>query len=1205
MIEDQEDKVVAPVIPEKIPGLIEEDFTQPRIYQGYETAGDTARKKAKAEDHNSVLGNMHDAFVSGDNFGASVYGALSDADEGGPVDPTWRGARAISWADANPQIPLEQRWRYLSASNEKHAELILDRATRNQQLQAELEIRDGMSPAISSFLASVVDIDIPIAIAGGALSKGGRMLATLTKAQKFLRVIDPPRLARGAIGGGATFGSVGAINYATDPNAEWAVVPTMGVLGAAIGLIVPGGGKIAKQMSDANKKTMDHVAQAIDEPVDYLKRNPAGDAFGFHERALAEREAYDEAIANPPLNADGTPMKIEPKMPFAVAVDKIEASPIDADDLAGSTVGSKQFQGVTEGIGLSNLTAPQQAIIAKAKQELGASGAEVQMYDDVVQMEKKYGKVGVAASRLKDAMQSTWVQSNFHKLFRPNSAVAKLLATKMYTNPEGIIRNQNAADAMMRQYEWDILTQLTPFHDGFTQFVKDTYPAAGHFEKFKNQLSHRDAYHREVLAEGQARMYDPPGTVRNIPKYIKDAADARDAFWRKEIEQANGLHGESARFGWKGIRERAGYSPQQLNANKVNKVLTDLNARFGKNSRKMLNTIIAKAYMAADPNIALKDAMIWGTATVDNALLKDTAGSTNLVGILMDGGPEALFKVLERNGVSKNEANRLIDTLINRGKEKGREGHLKRRLDIDLRGTIDGVHMMDLFDTDLLQQHNRRGRQSAGMAAMARIGIDSRKSMNEMKDTILAEQQARGRPVARATVGEKVEDFLDAPQEITGDDIDAMFSYFTGDPITGGMSPAYSRIRKITGLSLLNQLGLTSAGEFGVLWSAYGMTHFLNELPAAIKQAWKDKGSPLVEDLHRVGMMVPEERLRPDGGQYELDRLNISDVQDFAQKVDNGLNQALHLQAKLSGFNLVRRVQQNMAAHLFTARLFEGVRGKAVTTRTPFSPERLRDIGVESANDTARINRMAQAATFDASGRFEKIDFSQWTDQDMQWYKRRLYNAVDKYVHLARAGETSYWFHKDGLASLFFHLKSFPLTAMAKQAYRNARIGDEEAVHAFLFGLATSGMIYGARQVINGRPENLEPMRLVEGALNYSNFTGWGMMWSNPLMQLMGVDAGDNGRGSDGIFAVPAAFSVLQRLSDIPGIPGRTLLNGGYTNRDIRALQAMPIVGNIYGAPVIWNALKPNHNAPLKAKKVITEDLAPEETLTPDFTRPK
>lgn len=1159
------------VLPEKIPGLIDEGFSVPRIYSNADTVADAAAIKVEAEKNNSILGNFGDAFVSGDNFGAQVWGALSDADEGGEVDPTWRGSRAISWADAHPDIPLEQRWRYLSASNEKHAELIHERATRNQRTQRELELRDGMSPMIAGVAASLIDIDLPLAMFGGAMSKGARVLATGTKAKRFFRVLEPQRAIRGAVGGGATFGAMGTINYATDPNAEWAVIPTLGVLGAGIGLIIPGGGKIAKAMSDVNNRTADNLVQAIEEPIDYLRRNPAGDTFGFHERTAAEVAEYEAKLAEPKV--EGVE-KIEPTMPFAVSMDKVELSPID--EFGGSTVGSTQFNRPVQGLGKDSLTPPQQAIVDKAERELGASNAEVDMYDDVVQMEKKYGRVGVAASRLKDAMQSTWVGANFHKMFRPNSAVAKLLATRMFTNPEGIVRNQNAADAIMRQYEMDILSTLQPFHDGFTQFVKDTYPQAGHRERFFNQLAQRDAYHRAVLAEGQARMYDPPGTVRNIPQYIKDAADARDAFWRKEIEQANGLAGESARFGWKGIRERAGYSPQKLNADKVNKVLTTLNARFGKNSRKMLNSIIAKAYMAADPNIVLKDAQIWATATVDNALMKNTAGGTNLIGILMDGGPEALFRVLERNGVAKNEANRLIDTLISRGKEKGREGHLKRRLDIDLRGTIDGVHMMDLFDTDLLQQHNRRGRQSAGMGALARIGIDSRKSIQEMKDTILAEQAAKG-PRAAPGVGvrEKVEDFLDGPQEITGDDIDAMFSYFTGDPIMGGMSPMYSRVRKMTGLALLNQLGLTSAGEFGVLWSAYGLTHFLNELPAAVKQAWKDKGSPLIEDLHAIDTLIPEERLRPDGGQYELDKLNISDAQDFMQKVDNGLNQALHLQAKLSGFNLVRRVQQNMAAHLFTARLFEGMRGQGMkTTRTPFSPERLKDMGIESANDIARVNRMASAAQFDANGKFTTIDFAQWTDQDLQWYKRRLYNATDKYVHLARAGETSYWFHKDGLASLFFHLKSFPLTAMAKQAYRNARIGDEETLHAFLFGLATSAMVYGSKQVINNRPENLEPMKLAQGAFNYSNFTGWMPMWGSPLMALMGVDSGDNGRGNDGFFAVPAAMSVAQRLADIPGIPGRTLLNGGYTNRDVRALQALPIVGNLYGAPVIWNALK-------------------------------
>lgn len=1164
----------APAKPVRARGVVwtsDEDYSA-TAYAGRATIKDEINEEAAALQNSSVMRNFGDAMSSGSNIAYQVLQSIGDTAAAGPVDPNWNNERAVAWIDAQgPAIDMDQRWRYLSANNETHAKLILDQSVYNSKTARELSLRKGPSAWIAPIATSLVDIDLPLAIAGGGLAKGARFLATATRAAPFFRK-EALRVLKGGASGGALLTTMGAADYAADPNAEWAVIPTLGVLGAGIGMVAPGLGKLATRASEQQLKAADELADAVQRGVPPDAKRGAGDLFGIIERRNEQIAEYEDAIANPKLDADGKPLEPPPE-PFAVAMDKADLDPIDGY-IPEKGIGAQAYAPGHTGPGVSTIQSTQiQKTISKAERELAATGAELKLYDDIIEMDRKYPHgVGKAAYYMKEAINST-LTPNFHRLFRGNSAVAKLLATKLFTDPEGILRNVESADSMMRTYQWDIMAKTVPYHQGFGQFIKATHPSMGVIEQFTQHARLQDEYARKVIDELQGRAYDPPGTVRVTPEYIKKAADAIDRFHATELKQGKGLAGETGRFGYDQIKERSGYFKQNLNSNKYRKVLTDLSARYGsKKARMMMNKIVAKAYIATDPTLAPKDALLWATATVNAAASKDAGLSTNLIGLLADGGSEKLYGVLINNGISQKEANSLIDKLLGTGKNKRKQGHLKHRLDIDLRMTIDGVHMMDLFDTDMMQHLNRRGRQSAGMSALARIGIDSRQALAQTWEAISAEQAAKGGAVPGVGVAGKADNFLNATREIGEKDWNDMMSYFTGDPIAGGMSPLLSEVRKVTQLALLNQLGLTSLGEFGPIWAAYGFSQFWKELPSFIKMAAQDKGSVFIKELQDLDIIVPEERLMPDGGHYELDQLNMSDLDSMRQQVRSGLNQATHMQGYLSGFNHVRRLTQYMSAHMMTARLFEGLKfGKTATTSAVFSPERMADLGLSKANDIARMKRLADGATFDASGRFQKLNIDQWTEQDVQWYKRILYGSVDKYVHLARAGETTYWFHKGGVASLFFHLKSFPLTAMGKQAYRNARIGDTEALHAFAFGLATAGMVYGTKQLLNGQTQNLDPVSIGMGALSYSNFTGWLPMWGSPILALAGMDVG-NGRGPTGNL-MPAGLSVLQRLAEIPGIPA-DMFDGDLSNSSIRGLQALPIVGNIYGAPLIWNAMK-------------------------------
>jgi hypothetical protein len=177
------------------------------------------------------------------------------------------------------------------------------------------------------------------------------------------------------------------------------------------------------------------------------------------------------------------------------------------------------------------------------------------------------------------------------------------------------------------------------------------------------------------------------------------------------------------------------------------------------------------------------------------------------------------------------------------------------------------------------------------------------------------------------------------------------------------------------------------------------------------------------------------------------------------------------------------------------------------------------------------------------------------------------------------AGESSVLFHKDGIASLFFHMKTFSLLAIEKQVLRNVRLQDGEALGTFLAGLTTAAAAYTAKQAINGNTQNLSLDKIARGAIGYSNMTGWLPMWVDPMAGMLGLEAlkinefgGSRGQAGD-ILSAPAALSAINGLAHLPAIAGHAV-TGSLSNNDVRAMQTTPIIGKAYGVTALLNSLK-------------------------------
>ena len=1123
------------------------------------------------------------AFRAGDNIAYSVYRDLDRMWESGPVDPAWAGGNLEAWLNENSDvIPANQQWRYLRTGNEQEAKLLLRDQQSMENERRKIERIGGVQALVAGGIAGLMDIDAPLTLFTGGLSASAKLGINATKAG---------RLMTGAASGAMIGGTLGAVDYQANPLADWTTIPVMGLAGMAFGTLggaISRGPNLNSTMQENVQKSMNEFGEYINDgmplqtrdinapvtpPVSTVRQN---DALGVEgDRRIASQEvadAIDAEVARQARTEAGTtsagnvPGEASDPARQARAIDT--SAVIEGQDAINDpyfteqgslSAGAAQLRPTGPGIGsIDNARLRQHILDAEADNR--ANNVSIDWYAKQMAVDNAMTR---AATRFHDAIQATGIVSDFGRFMRSGSAVAQNLAFHLLEDPSGIIRNNRSAASLMEHYHKMLQGRFVPYQDAFVDWSKARNKTM--WDRTVDSSIRRE-FDRDVIFELNARAYDAPNTVRNVDPHIKAAADAWDNAFAMDIQLGKGRPGELSVKGYENLKERSGYMPQRANSARANRMIH----KYGK---KNVIDLMAAAYRSQHPMMTAKEAAIYAEAWVDRVIRNADDTSSNMITILRDSDSRrAVEDLFKRNGFSQQDIDQLIDRITGNRNQAGMPSHTKQRIDIDMRFEMNGMKVFDLFETDLNKLGAARLRRGAGQAALARKGITSRQDWDEKVDAALAEQNARGASAKtpNPTVKERLDDYIDSDKPLTREDFDALHTLFNGRPVGGGISPAYSRLIKITRLATLNGLGLTQMAETATTIASMGMQRYLNALSKELKDSLRNVDSPLVQELKHMNIFVPEERLFRDDLVHEFEKDLVTN--EYLKGIDNMLNKAQRLQGYTSGFYEVRKLQQRIAVTAGADKI-----ARFLKTGNGLSADRLRDAGM-SAKDINTFRQQINAfSEFDNEGNLVRLNLQDWSSTSAEDFALVLNRVVNQDVQKAMAGEGAAIFHRDGLAALFWQLKAFPMLALEKQAYRNMRMMDQQAAATFLYGLATAGTVYSVRQLINGRPENLEAGKIARGAFGMSNITGWIPMWVDPLAGMLGMDdynlSGYGRFGGPSVLSTPVSFSVADRLLRLPGT-ALSALDGELSNSEITTLQALPIIGNAYGFSLMFNMMK-------------------------------
>ncbi|NRA30744.1 MAG: hypothetical protein HRU11_10855 [Parvularculaceae bacterium] len=858
----------------------------------------------------------------------------------------------------------------------------------------------------------------------------------------------------------------------------------------------------------------------------------AGGAIGSHYAKKANN-AMDSARNDFNSAIDDLPQ------PDDVSEASVYSTPDPAmEPLAGPSVGAGSRQA---GIDYSQLNEEQGRIIGESVNNLASKGIAARLDDpDFVDT-----PIGRTAKRFSDALQKLpeGVMTDFDRLANSGVAVDQNLAYELFESAEGRIVNNRSAAMLQENYGQRIsseaMDQIEPVYTAWAKQNK-----IGSMDKMSD--STRDLFHRELISEMEGR-WQGEGSQTNSAA-IKQLADALDRQNELARKTQIGRDGETSVFGSEHLEQRSGYVPHSWDGKAIRKLMTSKGI-----SRGRIEEFVEKQFTKMYPHVAGDDAKVVSRAVIRRALNKEDGVDANMLSTLDADGVHILTDVLTDAGISQKRIDDMVERLRGKQSEQGMQGSSKKRINFDMRASDGEISMMDLIDTNVTRLYTRYNRKVAGASALARKGITGTGDRKAIIDASIAERNARG-----LEVGDKQRKYLED-----------IFTYFDAGPIGGGVDPLVGRMKRLTNLALLNQMGLTQLMETGAQMSAVGVQTWGKHAKVVMDELVRGgpEGPMAMELKPLMGKLGKEHLLeRPDLMMDEL-RENASNSAEFGNwldKFDNVLGKGQRVQGLLSGFYAVKGIQQKIAATSMADKIAQRVRDGV-------DENALRDIGI----DPSMVKKYVANGKieFDTDGTTSVLNLQDWDVQDAEDFVLALHRHTNKVVQKAMAGEETMWMHKT-VGSMYMHLKTFPLLAMRKQFIRNGGVSTDAFVGTLMMGFGTAALFGAAKQVINGKGGDLSAEKVVTNALNMGNMTGWFPMLADPAAAILGYDISAYGRhGIDqGVIALPPAIPTLNKMAHIIGAvnPASELSD----NERIRALQTTPIVGNLYGFSAMFNAMK-------------------------------
>ncbi len=1020
-------------------------------------------------------------------------------------------------------IPSQFHDDILDEPNLEAAERARDRISADLARYYRMSQQQGISPVLAQIAGSIVDLDAPlIAVTGGGYKAArAAQLAARTARLAGLSGKNVNRVAKVGVGANAGFQAgaiVGTGEAVYRETADWTTVAESALQAMVLG------GTLSPVLGGSQG----------------LVRNAQDD---LHARVARDDVSLRDDAA--PEDSSAERLAPEDNLPTQEGKESPKEAPVDATGP------------------IRDNTDPRPQILPEATLTPveGVSGAvkDISIMSDNWRATSDWQANKVAAddefwTKVATSLPFTTTTSNWRTMYTSNSSTMNFMLGNVFESPNGLGRGR-----------WTSATGMEIYHRKISQEYIQPLTSAGKDWARRNgkkgipgittETQLKD-FNRGVMLEMNDRLLGRQST--NVDPAITKAADALDKAGDVAVNIGKGREGQLSVDGFENLQPRKGYSPYTWSGTSVR----DLESS-GVVTRQSLVTAMSKAYRTAGIS-STKDADAVAKAVVERASANVDNVDTNITALLNGDGREWLNTALESTGMTPSAREGLLRRLTGVVEDRAKEGFAKSRNDIDLNQSIetsDGtdVRIVDLMDTNLHKTWQSYTRRLSGSAALARVGITNKAKREQFIQAAQAQQKALGEEVVETNL------------------LRSMLSNFDGGPIRGysprlgdggledGVVPAVVLTKRATNLSLLGKLGLAQLAETGAGIAQNGLANWWRRGPGGlISREIRAENKALLDDLAFVtGHLGEDHKLFAQ--HLDLDEKSISRQNQFFEGANAISSQASAIQAYSSGFNHIRKFQQNISAGAVTDKVFRNLRD-SVNTGQPLSEKFVRrsrdDLGLTS-DDLNKLTDLIKNDTieFAPGGHVKRVNVEKWDQELADVYGASVIRNMNQVIQKAMAGEQDTWMSTT-VGSVITHLVTFPLLAMQKSFIRNMRHSDMETLSLALAGMSTASLSIAIRDYTAGK-EIRPPDELAKAAFGYSNLTGWIPLYFDPTMTALGLEDlrfNQFGRHSE---LAPPVFDFINRSIRLPGaVVDKATGNDDYSDRD--SLKALPFANSYF-----------------------------------------
>lgn len=451
------------------------------------------------------------------------------------------------------------------------------------------------------------------------------------------------------------------------------------------------------------------------------------------------------------------------------------------------------------------------------------------------------------------------------------------------------------------------------YNDGFSQFIKD------------NNLRAVDYLNPAVTRDFNNQIYTAivKGIPEDTPRGVKLAAEGIADKLAKALE----LRKNAGEAGFEDVKSARDYLPVIYDGIKVTEAVNRLGS-----SEAVIN-LLSKGYQTGKYKLGKKSAD--ALAKVQYIRASDSTLSSRVAfdRVVSQQQQAQLIEDLKAAGVPDSIIDNFIEGTELAEMAESVSNRAKASMGINTQAEYGGMKVQDLLNTNVGELAENYGKEAAGGAALASMGFPTRQSVLNAIDAA----ERAGRNMAGADgkaikqLRSEAEMLRDAVRLIYGNTIDA-------DP-NAGIVRGTRRVREITGLLRLGQMGFAQIPELARAITKMGLGTVLKSIPATkfLRSRAARKGGTAQGELLEPELREMEELIGYIGEDNWLTGWNVrhdefgetaDNIGRLSAVIDNGLAMGSRINTWLSGFKAIQGGSEKIVARSINKRLKQHLMGE-------------------------------------------------------------------------------------------------------------------------------------------------------------------------------------------------------------------------------------------------------------------------------------